>query len=228
MKSKEPKQPLFSEMERCEHCGNRAPMQIVAKHSHVRSVYDEQTGESRKEGNVYEMLECPACREIQLRNYFWSDFLEPHEVQYKLLYPGSNKIPCGLPQKIKKAYEAALRVKGIDANACGVLMGRVLELVCEDRNANGRFLGNKLDDLAKKGEIPVKLVAVANGLKDLRNVGAHASLGELTGNETPILADLCRAILEYVYSAPHLANQAEMSLKRLKNPKGDRRKDMHV
>jgi Domain of unknown function (DUF4145) len=63
-------------------------------------------------------------------------------------------------------------------------------------------LNKKLNDLAEKGEIPTKLVEVAHSLRKLRNFGAHASLGELTRDEIPILDDLCRAILEYVYNAP--------------------------
>lgn len=216
----EKEQLVFSEELRCEHCGNRAPMQKVAQYSNTGWAYDEKTGMQWEEGPIYELLKCPACLEVMLRRYFWTDLMEPQDVEFKLLYPSSDRIPPGLPPKVKKAYEAALRVRGVDPNAFGVLLGRVLELVCEDRAAEGRYLGHKLDNLAKRAEIPDKLVAVANGLKDLRNVGAHASLGELTTNEVPILADLCRAVLEYVYSAPHLADEAEWSLARLRRRRG--------
>jgi len=36
------------------------------------------------------------------------------------------KIPLGLPAGIQKEYEAALKVRGISANAYGVLMGGFL------------------------------------------------------------------------------------------------------
>jgi hypothetical protein len=73
--------------------------------------------------------------------------------------------------------------------------------------------------LAKKNEIPDKLVKVSHSLRELGNVGAHAILGELTGDETPIIDDLCRALLDYVYTAPHLAQQAEDRVKELKKRK---------
>ena len=97
-----------------------------------------------------------------------------------------------------------------------MLLGRLLELVCQDRNASGKYLGTRLKDLASKGEIPDKLVGVADGLKNLRNVGAHPTLGELTVSELPIMDSLCRAILEYVYSAPFIAQQAETRFNQLK------------
>jgi hypothetical protein len=110
---------------------------------------------------------------------------------------------------------AALKVKPIDSNAFAVLLGRVLELLCIDRKAIGKTLDNKLSDLATKGEIPSKLVDVAHNLRKFRNIGAHADLGELTAKEVPILDDLCRATLEYVYTAPHLAQNAENAVKAL-------------
>jgi hypothetical protein len=106
--------------------------------------------------------------------------------------------------------------KNISPNAYGVLLGRVLELVCEDRQAKGDSLHKKLQDLSTRGEIPTKLVDVARSLKDLRNVGAHASLGNLTADEVPILEDLTRAILEYVYGAPALAEAAVKRLNTLR------------
>jgi hypothetical protein len=40
-------------------------------------------------------------------------------------------------------------------------------------------------------------------------------LGELTENEAPILDNLSRAILEYVYSTPHLVEGARKALEKL-------------
>ena len=89
-------------------------------------------------------------------------------------------------------------------------------MVCEDRAAKGHSLNDKLDDLASRQEIPTKLVAVATKLRHFRNIAAHALLGELTTEEIPILDDLTRALLEYVYSAPHLVDQADKRLQALK------------
>jgi hypothetical protein len=148
--------------------------------------------------------------------------MDPPDVEFETLYPYGSKLPLGLPETVGKAYESALKVRPIDANAFSVLLGRVLDLVCIDRKAGGKTLNEKLNDLASKGEIPEKLVRVAKGLRQFRNVGAHAELGELTAAEVPILEDLTRAILEYVYSAPLLASQAEQRLEQLKNKESER------
>jgi hypothetical protein len=125
-------------------------------------------------------------------------------------------VPIGLPENILKAFKAAEKIKTIDVNAYVILLRRLLELVCLDRSARGNTLAAMLADLSSRREIPDKLVNVAKGLKDFGNIGAHARIGELSENEIPIVTALCTAILEYIYSAPHLATIAELKLKAIK------------
>lgn len=214
------KDKRFTTTSVCGHCGNKAPHEIVATHSRVVSHEDGPGDQPYEAGDIFELTVCPACQEISLQTYFWHEYAEPDDCGPEILYPVANKMPLGMPKKLETAYQAAIRVKSIDANAFGVLIGRLLELVCSDRNAKGKTLNEGLTDLAARGEIPAKLVAVANGIRNLRNVGAHPMLGELTAAEVPVLDGLCRAILEYVYSAPSLAKQAEERLAHLKKPKG--------
>jgi hypothetical protein len=152
-----------------------------------------------------------------LRSIDWGPWDDPlDDPCWDSLYPSPNQTPKALPKRVAKAYEAASRVRNIDPNAFAVLLGRVLDHVCEDRGATGKTLYNCLNDLATKGEIPQKLADMAHRLRDLRNVGAHANLGELTQTEIPILDDLCRAVLEYVYSAPELVARVNKRLDELR------------
>lgn len=212
----------FTASIKCGHCQNTAPMEIVANPSTVRKHTDDREGESWEAGSVYELSKCPACDNMTLRSYDWhSGWMDESDIEFKVLYPLGEKVLRGLPRKIDAAYQAANKVRNIDANAYGVLLGRVLDFVCEDRNASGKTLDQKLKSLAKNNEIPSKLVDVAAGIRKLRNIGAHADLGELTAAELPVLDDLTRAILEYVYSAPFLAREAEERLAKLKTKSGE-------
>jgi len=78
---------------------------------------------------------------------------------------------------VESSYDAALAVKRIDPNAFAVLLGRVLDAVCEDRQAKPDKLFNRIEDLAKCGEFPPNLKELAHNLRKLRNFGAHDSLG---------------------------------------------------
>src|ERR1700674_1403980 len=208
--SKREKQKRFSGSIKCGHCQNRAPMEIVHVQSETREMSDRDNPFSYDAGFVYELLKCPACEGIGFRRYWWNDaFMDGSDVEFETLYPSAERTLQGLPDKIARGYQAAQKVRNIDANAYGVLLGRVLDSVCEDRNASGNSLDERLKSLAEKDEIPDKLVDVATGIRRLRNVGAHADLGELTPAELPVLDDLTRAILEYVYYAPLLATEAQ-------------------
>ena len=213
----------------CGHCSHKSVMEVVANYCPEDCDEDDQHHPIPMGcGTAYELLDCQNCHKVVLRTYRWEEGVPTVKALEivsgaTILYPSALTRPRGVPNSVAKAYEAALTVRGVETNAYAVLLGRVLELVCEDRKAKGRTLNDKLADLAAREEIPGTLVHVAQNLKDLRNVGAHAGLGELSEKEVPILDALCRAILEYVYSAPHLALQAETRLLELKSKRKTRR-----
>ncbi len=202
----------YSQILRCGHCGNTAPMRVAVSHRETKRNKIEGADVSWDEHDDYQLLTCLSCKGVTLRRFRevpWRDEEAESEV---ILYPHAEKMPLGLPAPVTTAYQAANKVRSIDPNAYAVLLGRVLELVCQHRNAEGDTLYRKLEDLGNKGDIPRPLVEMAHELRQLRNVGAHASLGELTAKEIPFLDDLCRAILEYVYSAPELVQRARNRL----------------
>lgn len=191
-------------------------MEIVADYSQVKEHFHEEVTWPIDEGDIYELLACPACEEVTLRKYYYAIYLDANEMVPVVLYPYEDKTPAALPPVVMTAYQAAGKVRSIDPNAYAVLLGRVLDVVCKDRKVTGNTLYERLEDLGRKGEIPQPLVEMAHGLRQLRNVGAHAELGELTSDEIPFLDGLCRAILEYVYSAPELVERAKTRLDEIK------------
>lgn len=207
----------ISKLISCRHCGNIAKMEIIGSVNDDRTEIDPDYGPITEWGINYSILKCPACEKTNIVSYTWHDGMDSDdEISYDFLYPQNSKYPLGLPEKILTAYKAAEKVKSIDVNAYAILMRRLLELVCLDRGASSGMLASMLKELADKSEIPQKLVKIASGLKDFGNIGAHAGSGELTEEEIPIVNALCSAILEYVYSAPHLAALAEHKLNTIK------------
>lgn len=213
------KSKSLSQTTSCGHCSNVAPMESIGH------VFIDTTEESSKDpypepdaGYYYDILICPACKRENIVKYFWHEFMESEEdLKYDILYPQRKNIPLGLPENIKSTFKAAEMVVNIDVNAYAMLMRRLLELVCIDREAKGSGLAIMLGDLAKKSEIPSKLVDVAKGLKDFGNIGAHSYCGSLSEGEVPIVSALTKSILEYLYTAPYLASLAEERLKELRS-----------
>ena len=208
----------LSKLISCRHCGNISKMEIIGSvNDYCQTDDDPEYGPTTDCGTIYCILRCPACEKTNIVSYDWHDGMESEDdISYDFLFPQKSNYPIGLPEKILTAYKAAEKVKTIDVNAYAILMRRLLELVCLDRNAGVGTLAVMLKELADKNEIPEKLVKVAKGLKDFGNIGAHAGSGELTEKEIPIVNALSSAILEYVYSAPYLATIAEKKLTTIK------------
>lgn len=208
----------LSKTSTCGHCHNISKMEILGNINDFKMIEDRDHGYYDEFGTVYSGLKCPACKKINIVSYYWNDSIESEdEIEYSNIYPKANSIPLGLPVSISKTLQAAEKIKSIDVNAYTILLRRLLEQVCLDRSAEGNTLAAMLNDLANKNEIPEKLVKVAKGLKDFGNIGAHVGIGELSENEIPIVKALTYAVLEYIYSAPHLASIAETKLESIKN-----------
>ena len=201
---------------KCGHCGNIADGKVVASYDNIRSYSDNIR--SWEAGLIWELVRCPNCDDINLRLIDFHTGAEPEigRRAAKILYPSVIESPQGVPAEIDKAYQAALKVRHVDANAFAVLLRRVIEAVCQDRAAKGKHLINKLQDLARNGDIPAKLSDIAHGIRKLGNVGAHYD-EDLTPAEATLLNDLCKALLEYVYTAPKQIEQVRLSLERIEN-----------
>lgn len=211
-----------TEVVKCLHCRNSARLLIVGEVNNFEaSSVDDQGLPYPEQGDVFQILECENCYKTTIRKYFWVDGWEGDDdrtVEYRNLYPTPEKKRAyTLPDEVKKGLDSANAVKDIDANAYGVLLRRLLEHVCIDQNANGSSLHVKLKDLADRRVIPDTLLNIAHGLKNIGNVGAHAGTGDLTANETEIMTSLCEAIVEYVYYAPSLVQQAQKLLNKVKS-----------
>ena len=200
---------------KCPYCNSNISMEIVARYNQMEMICDDDMQMQYEEGTYYELLLCASCNQIILQSKYYFEPWGKEQESPKILFPSEEKPILGLPETVKKAYEAAVKIRKIDTNAFAVLLGRVLEIVCQDRSAQGGSLYDKLKYLADKGEMPKRLAEMANSLRQLRNIGAHADLGELSDKEIPFLDGLCRAILEYIYSAPQLIEAVQTRLNKI-------------
>lgn len=163
-------------------------------------------------GPIYELLMCSACDGVILRRYFYHELRDADDWLLEILYPEPMSVPLGLPDKIATAYREALNLKRADPNAYAVGLGRVLELICHDRGAKRGRLFDRIKDLGDKGQLPLSLLELAHDLRNYRNIGAHPRLDQLAASDIPFLDNLCRLILEYLYTAPQLSSAAKERL----------------
>ena len=201
---------------KCLHCGNVAPMEVLECANTVQSFEEEVVGAPDwhaidwEAGYIYWLLQCFSCSNVTLERQTVHTGIDPEGIEgpFDILYPPQLEQPSGLPPDIAKAYDAALAVKNRDASFFAILLGRVLERVCKDRNATGKDLFHRIENLAVNDKLPGAVADLAHRLRDLRNIAAHANAGELTAEDAPLLESVCRAVLMYVYTAPGLIQLA--------------------
>lgn len=202
----------------CRHCGNKGTMQTVAQ---ARQTKDHEDNNDPmfpiqwEAGNIYCTLRCYTCGGLTFYQFSVHTGTDPEYIDRsydQTLYPVEGESPMGLPPIIQREWDAAIRVKRVSPNAFAVLLGRVLDQICIDHKAEGKFLHNRIDHLVSSGALPESLKQVAHGLKDLRNFGAHGNLGDLDPKDAPLLESLCRALLMYLYTVPALSLDAQKRL----------------
>jgi hypothetical protein len=188
--------------EACGHCGFKGPME----HKEEQIALKRGTGEVTPDGEEFEwgeflsVAQCPACDQPNIWTYSWIDLVgEPQNE--RRIYP-TERDNSVLPEKVRKQFDAALKVKKIEPGLYAVGIRRMLETVANEEQAAGKDLFEKLDDLAADGRIPGPLAKIAHQLRELGNLGAHDAEIEVEPEDVPVIGDLADAILEYLYRAP--------------------------
>jgi len=217
-KSKDPKPQMTHRKYECGHCSTNTAMSIWGENHKL-------TREEYEQGSIsliflWLTLECPACGEI---NVYQESYFDEYpdtpgsKPSVDRLFPQGKRVFKNLPQFVQTSLQVARRLKSNEPLASAVFVGRTVEYVCNDRNAQGKNLEEKIKDLSSKGEIPNHLAQMAQNSRLFRNLGAHATgVDKISRSDAEILYDFCEAILEYIYEAPVMLKEIERRLSELK------------
>lgn len=150
-------------LQTCFHCGNIGLLRIVHKYSYnfggpsfdeVGQIVDYDL----QEHFDWFMLSCPVCHKVTLRQEYSDEYTHDFYTSIETLYPQSSIDYVGVPENIKTAFEAALKVKNIDTAVCALSLRRVLEAICKERGAKGKNLERMIDDMISRQILPQMFV----------------------------------------------------------------------
>lgn len=111
-----------------------------------------------------------------------------------------------IPSKVKEAFEAALKTKGIDKNICLMALRRTLELILKDKGATKWGLKDKIEEIAEKGLLPDTLKEASSLTKILGDSAAHDKELEIDQHDVESMAEFVEYIIEYLYIVPDKIN----------------------
>ncbi|GAF66405.1 hypothetical protein BTS2_3306 [Bacillus sp. TS-2] len=207
----------------CLHCGNRTSMKVI---SESKEFYEfDGVWEDRK----FFLYLCPVCKKVTLNEeyLFSEDIIHLYHVKdddYRnaliqertkitTLYPNSN-IDDEIPEKVRKAYQAAIDVRYKDGAICVLALRRALEMMANEKGAEGKNLYNKLKDLQNKKILPPLLSEITTLLREEGNAAAHADDREFNESLVNYYIEFTSTILDYVYTVPAKFQRIQQSIKK--------------
>lgn len=189
----------------CPHCKIVSRQKLIQTHENfVTRWFGDDLVEDL---TVYYIAACETCNGVLV----YHDFAYTEEklidtsrfTRASLEYPNSGKLDSLIvPTQVADIYNNNIWATHLDPTELAVQIRRALEVVCDDREAEGESLQDRLSDLALKGEIPKKLVNNTYVFWLLDNMDAYASNESVNNLQAQTIRYFFHAIIEYVYVAP--------------------------
>jgi hypothetical protein len=198
-----------TELLRCYHCANTVPHKRVTT-IRGQELYEQDDRRRYLEDFDYDVYRCPTCQGVS----FFGDFAAypMHKtLSEQRLYPsGAALLPkphklaskeC-VPKHILKLYEEIWPLRHIAPSAFAGQIRRGLEFICKDQKAEGAALFQQLKNLTSRGVFPGAFAELTDLMRQIGNLGSHATEREVDFWDAELLDDFFRSIVEYVYIMP--------------------------
>jgi hypothetical protein len=198
----------------CPHCCNQAPQRLVHKQRYLEKAWSVSDGTETEHPWSTFVAVCETCGHLLLYDNPGDQVDDKDFHVCDLEFPKSGTLHTSVPDVVRKVYEEAWRIRVIAPNAFAVQIRRAVEVICEDRKAKKGPLAVRLADLAEKGELPPTLAETSDILRILGNIGAHGIDESIHPTQAHAIDEFFRAIVEYVYIAPHRVTQFKASAKK--------------
>lgn len=186
---------------KCNHCGNIGFMEVKGSFSKIYYM-DNPFYDYPEELMEYFLLECPVCNKPVLVNK-WKNLAGDPIEEYRLSYPIQSHEFKYAPRQIQKSYEESRDLYRKEFyEYCLASLRILLEKIADDKNANGKTLEKKIEDLARSNIIPTTIKDASNVVRQLGNKGAHGKGDNITKTQLDQLFSFIETIISYIYEIP--------------------------
>ena len=167
---------------------------------------------------IQSVLLCPICDQYNIISAYWDntygkleyadeyDLYGGDNVDESIIFPIHSNLVSSksdlVPDTIIKTFRKAIELKLYDEESCLIKLRKTLELICNDQNADGNNLLEKITNISEKGIIPVTLTSASTIIRKLGNIGAHESDININSNEIKCVIELVEYIIQYIYVLP--------------------------
>lgn len=198
----------------CDHCGNMAFKRQVGEY-HIDP--DDMGAFTSYALYRCEICEKPVLEQVthQLPNDYGGSrqariYLSAAEiVRVEQLWPALLSLPPEAPARVREIYREAQLVMKRSPSSFVVQIGRALEAVAKEKNAEGRTLNNRLNWLVAEGHLPPVFGQMGHINRLLRNWGAHDAEIDVEPQDAEVVDEFFKAIIEYLYVAPQKVRRVQ-------------------
>ncbi|KRR09966.1 hypothetical protein CQ12_06015 [Bradyrhizobium jicamae] len=201
---------------RCPHCRHQGAFNAVKNCNDVAWIegVKNQGGKLAPTGFSAGARVCPnnECRglvQVVLRNGHLIESYPPETIDFD---------STDLPPNILDSLEEAIKSHAAGCyKASALMVRRVLEELCDDKQANGGDLKQRLAKLSQSVVVPKELLDAADELRLLGNDAAHVKANNYNAiglDESALAIELAKELLKAVYQYTSLVSK----LKALKKP----------
>lgn len=208
----------------CPHCGSKSKFHPAF---HARVARGEK--EYGIETDHHYLSTCDFCGDVVYVK-FWEIDLDPDwTIQYETHYPLiGDQVSDQLPKLVHASFKEASRCLNATAPIATVVMcRRTIEAVIKDQGSSKRNLVDGIKDLVASKTLPDSLGALADVVRMVGNIGAHASDDEVTQSQAREMYDLTKALVDGVYLTPHRVANIRLKLDAEKAAKATTAKSEH-
>lgn len=199
----------------CPHCGTRT--QFTPLHSAV-VIKEDDLGLIEKD--YHYLCQCAYCSDILYAKFWEVDFDPDWTFQYEMHYP-TTVVQQGehdLPEGVLASFSEATKCLNVRADLATVVMcRRTIEAILADKGQKKvSNLATAINKLSTDKTIHESMAHLADLIRVVGNIGAHASAIKVDSKQAQDVFDLTRRLIEMLYILPKRASDAKAKLEKAK------------
>jgi hypothetical protein len=197
----------------CAQCGKISDHELVHCEDYTKDVDESQADHPSEDVHWLAILECKSCKKPSVYHDEWDDIQQKWVAT--LTYPVPIQAPKEVPPKIQKLFNDAILLLGKSTSMTAVGIRKCLEGICDDKQAEGNTLKERISYLSSNGFIPLPLSEMMESNQTIGKIGSHFGNMEISLEEVNVLIDYSLAMFECLYVVQDKLKTVQQSIDKL-------------
>jgi hypothetical protein len=197
----------------CPHCGKTTNHDLAYRENYTGSIDDTEEGPPVGDDGWLAILKCKTCNRSSIYRNEWDN--EQQKWVEILIYPNPVRAQREVPEKIRKKFDEAISVLKKSPSLTAVGIRKCLEGICDDKQAQGTTLAERISYLGANGFIPLPLSDMVDTSQTIRNIGSHFGNMDISLDEVNVLIEYTLALFECLYVVQERIDSVRKSVNNL-------------